>query len=490
MKKMKITMKKTIMLCLGLLIAAGASAQNRTVELTLDKALEIALDENPTIKIAGLEIERQRYVKKESVGGLLPNISVGGSYTRAVVKSDMGGGLSFDADNTIGAQASVTLPLFAPALYKTLKLNDEQMRAAVESARGSRITLVNEVKKAYYNLLLAEQSLQVLYSSRETIGGTVEDTRKKLENELASEYDLITAEVQLSNLNPTIIQTKNGIETAKKLLRMYLDLPDDVEVRVKGNLDDYASKMAIPHHQSKDISDNTDLKSLDIQKNIMQRTLQLQRTQRMPTVAAFGNFNLSGRDPLNMAALMGGNGPAPGAWEGTGTMVTEGQAPQSWKGAVTWQPSQNMIDQYNQAIAAQSSDSFMWTHPISVGVQVSIPIFAGNSRVNKERQIKYGIQQLDIQRHYLEKSVNVQLENALNAVETAREMMAANGKTIAQAQKGYEIMKVRYDAGMGTILELNSAELSLTQARLNYTQAIYDYLSAQADYEKIIGKEN
>ena len=52
----------------------------------------------------------------------------------------------------------------------------------------------------------------------------------------------------------------------------------------------------------------------------------------------------------------------------------------------------------------------------------------------------------------------------------------------------HEIAEVRYNAGTGTILELNSSELSLTQAKLNYSQAIYDYLSARADYEKIIGE--
>ena len=46
-----------------------------------------------------------------------------------------------------------------------------------------------------------------------------------------------------------------------------------------------------------------------------------------------------------------------------------------------------------------------------------------------------------------------------------------------------------YGGGMGTILELNSAQLQLTQARLNYTQAVYDYLAAQADYEQIVGMD-
>ena len=92
-------------------------------------------------------------------------------------------------------------------MFRTLKMNDVQRAAAVESARSSRITLVAEVKKAFYNILLAEQSLEVLRESQATVQRTVDDTRLQYDNGLASEYDLLTAQVQLSNLKPSILQT-------------------------------------------------------------------------------------------------------------------------------------------------------------------------------------------------------------------------------------------------------------------------------------------
>jgi len=126
---------------------------------------------------------------------------------------------------------------------------------------------------------------------------------------------------------------------------------------------------------------------------------------------------------------------------------------------------------------------------MTFGAQLSIPIFAGLTNVNKDKQIKNNIAQLDLQRDYAYEGVKVQVSNSVSALLTARETMKANEKTVAQAQKAYSITQTRYEAGSGTILELNSAELSLTQARLNYSQAIYDYLSAKADYDKIIGTE-
>lgn len=439
-------MKKLLCSVLSLMAAAlfvmEAGAQQRTVELTLDEALKIALDENPTIKVANLEIERQRHVKNETRGNFLPMLSGEGTYSHALKKAGGMQGL-MSADNIYSVGGTASLPLLVPSLFQTLKLNDEQMREAVEKARASKIDLVNQVKKAYYQILLAERSLEVLRLSESSISQTVDDTRTKLENELASEYDLITAEVQLSNLQPTIFEAENGIRTARQMMRMLLDFPDDVTVDVVGTLDDMAA--VTPAVYSKDVSGNSDLRSLGIQGDILGRTLKLQRSSRLPSLAAFGSITSTGMDEIDFQKYMT-----------TGQMATD----------------------------------FKWNTPINVGVRLSVPIFAGLTNVQKEKQTRNSIKQLDYQLYYLEKNLGMQVENAINTISTAREKMQANRKTIDQAQKGYDISKVRYDAGMGTILELNSAELALTQARLNYTQAIFDYLSAEADYEKITGKEN
>ncbi|MCD7970160.1 MAG: TolC family protein [Alistipes sp.] len=417
----------------------------RTLELTLDQAIEIALDENPTIQIAELEIEKQTYVRKETIGNHLPQLSVAGQYSRAIKKSDMGGGVSFDPDNTVTVVTSLNVPLFAPTIYKTLKLNEEQMRAAVEDARGSRITLANAVKKAYYNILLAQESLDVLRVSEANLQSTVDETKLKFDNGLASEYDYITADVQLSNLKPSIIQTETSIEIAKKLLKMYMGIPLDFEIVVVGDLNTLSEEdhtMAYNYY-GENISENSELRSMDIQVEVLKRQLEVSKMSRMPSLAAFGTYNLTGRDPVSLGSLTGGT--------------------------------------------SSGSDNFFWNHPVSVGLTLSIPIFSGLTNKNREKQIKYSISQTRLQRDYLEETTKVEVSTALNEIITAEATMIANKATIQQAQKGYDISRTRYDNGVGTMLEVNSAEVALTQARLNYNQAVYDYLSAQADYERIIG---
>ena len=448
---------KRIIVCLAAMLSVGFVASAQQFELSLEKALEIALSDNPTIQVAGLEIERQDWVRKQTIGSLLPNVSVQSQYSYSIVKQEMAKGLSFGADNTINNTASLSLPLYAPTVYETLKMNRTQMEQAVESARSSKINLTNEVKKGYYNILLAEQSLSVLKESEKSIAETVANTEKMYQQGLASEYDLLSAQVQLSNLRPNIVQTENSIKATKLLFKMYLGLPADSDFVLEGSLDDFTDEvaLAIIPTDSVDLSNNTDLRSLEFQRKLLEHQLRMTNASRLPTVAAFSTFMYSGNDnSMNFGEIIGGS---------MGGMGGGSSAPTTKK-------------------------EWWWQKPLSAGISISIPLFSGGRNLNKAHEIRNTLRQLSLQRDYLAQSVNVQVESAFNNILTAKEKMTSNELTVRQASKAYEIAQVRYNAGTGTILELNSSELSLTQAKLNYSQAIYDFLAARADYEKIIGK--
>jgi len=433
-------MKKTFLTCW--LAAAGIFGASAQMRLTLAEAVDLALSENPTVKVAQMEVQRFDYVKRQSWGNLLPQLSATGSYSRSIVKSEMRGGISFGADNTFAVQGDLTLPLFAPQVYRTMKLNDTQMAAAVEAARSSRIELVAEVKKAFYNILLAEQSLAVLHESQATAQRTVDDTGLQYKHGLASEYDLLTAQVQLSNLQPAIIQTETSVKLAKLLLKMYLSIPEEVGIEVEGRLDAMRDEvLAGIDSLTADISENSDLRTLELQEELLRRQLKVANASRLPNLGAFGTATYTGND-MEPFMGMGGGG-----------------------------------------------SKYFWTHPITVGVQLSVPVFAGLTKMNKSREIKNQIAQISLQRSYVERQIGVQAQSALNDLLTAREKMFAQERTVEQARKAYSISDTRYRAGAGTILELNSAQLAHTQAQLNFSQSIYDYLSAKAEYDRIVGRE-
>ncbi len=421
----------------------GAAAQMR---LSLDAAIELALSENPTIRIAEMEVARYDYVKRQTWGTLLPQVALNGQINHTFIKQNMSKGFSLGGDQytTISGAVEATMPLFAPAVYRTLKMNDTQMAAAVEAARASRVDLVAEVRKAFYNILLAEQSLAVLLESQAIVQRTVDDTELQYRNGLMSEYDLLTAQVQLSNLKPTIIQTENSIAVAKRLLKMYLSIPETVDIEVEGHLD--ALRDAVlkgTDGLSTDVSENTDLRALELQEELLFSQLRVANAGRWPTVGLFGNFTLSG----------------------------------------------NNMGSFNFQDMSVVQDGYYWQNPLYAGVQLSVPLFAGLTKMNRSRELKNQLAQIGEQRDYLRRQIDVQVRSALNDLVTARETMFAQERTVEQARKAYGISDTRYRAGAGTILELNSAQLAQTQAQLNFSQAIYDYLMAKAEYDRIVGRE-
>lgn len=446
-------MKKYLcLICVGLMSLCVATAQQsgEVLTLSIDEAIELALSDNPTVKVANLEIERYDYVRKQTLASLYPSVDVSGQYSLAIRRQEMAEGFSFGGKNTFNLGGSVALPLFVPAIYEQLKMTRTQMESAVESARATRIDMVASVRSAYYNILLAEQSLAVLKEAIKTTEQVVKNTENLYKNGLASEYDYLTAEVQLSNLKPQVLQTENAIGLTKLQLKMYLSIPEGVDIAVVGTLDGFRDAVLLNEEFSYNIEDNTTVRSLDIQAKMLKHQERLIQSSRMPSIAAFGQVSYMGQERVDLSGLMGGG--------------------------------------MTRAAAAEQS-KFWWQAPISVGAQISIPIFAGFKKTNQLREVRNQMAQLNMQREYAEQGIRLQIEQAVNTLLTARETMLSNELTVQQAEKAYNISLTRYNAGAGTILELNSSQLSLTQAQLSYSQSIYDYLSAYASYEKTLGKE-
>ena len=446
-------MKKYLcLICMGLLSLGAASAQQagEVLTLSIDEAIELALSDNPTVKVSNLEIERYDYVRKQTLASLYPSVDVSAQYQLAIRRQEMAQGFSFGGKNTFNVGGSVSLPLFVPAIYEQLKMTRTQMESAVESARATRIDMVASVRSAYYNILLAEQSLAVLNEAVKTTEQVVENTKSLYENGLASEYDYLTAQVQLSNLKPQLLQTENAIGLTKLQLKMFLSIPENVDIAVVGTLDGFRDQVLLSEEYSYNIEENTTIRNLDIQSNMLKHQERLIQSSRMPSIVAFGQISYIGQERVDLSGLMGGG--------------------------------------MSRASADQQS-KFWWQYPISVGAQVSIPIFAGFKKTNQLREVRNQMSQLNMQREYAAKGVLLQVEQAINTLLTARETMLSNELTVEQAEKAYNISLTRYNAGAGTILELNSSQLTLTQAQLSYSQSIYDYLSAYATYEKTLGKD-
>ncbi|MDR2913041.1 MAG: TolC family protein [Alistipes sp.] len=451
---MKTTLCRVILAAAALFAAAGTTqlraqqdGPGQVLTLDLDSALEIALSDNPTILSADMEIERFDWVRRETIGNHLPSLSAGGQYSFSIVKQEMTKGLSLGADMSAAITGDLSIPLVVPAVYASLRLNRTQQALAVEQARSSRIELTNSVTKSFFQILLLERSYEVLRESERTIRATVDNTRSMFEAGLASEYDFLTAEVQLSNLQPSLINTANSIVVAKRMLKMYLSVPEEVEIALDGSLDDYMGEVLSVPDPSASLDGNTDLRQMEYQQTMLQQQIRLANAARLPVLAGYGSLVVTGQDKtIDFAGMMTGGGGTINKW---------------------W-----------------------WQKPFSAGFQISVPIFSGLKNTSKVKQLRNSVAQVEMQKGYLREAKGLEARTAVNNLVSARETMTANDKTVAQAEKAYSIARTRFDAGAGTMLEVNQAQLAVTQSRLNLSQAVYDLLAARADYDKIIGSDN
>lgn len=422
---------------------AQESISSGTISLTLDKAIEIAVSDNPTIKIADKQVELKTISKDEAWQALLPSADFSGTvqYTvlAAVMKlNDMEFKMGKDNTSTWNGQFQISLPVFAPTVYATMNLTKDDLLNAVEQSRSSRLDLVNQVTKSFYGLILAQDSYDVLVKSYEQAQKNFDVVNSMYELGGTSEYDKISAEVQMRSLQPAVISARNAVNIAKLRLKVLMGITADVDIIVDGSLDDYEEQMyaEILSSESYSLENNTSLRQLELSENMLNKTLMIQKMSLLPTLAMVGSYSFQSL--------------------------------------------------YNDDLRF---GDYSWSRSSALVMSLSVPIFRmGN--YTKMRSTKLQISQLNENREYTERQLDMQVRSYLDNMKASSEQIASNKEAVAQAEKGREIAEKRYEIGKGTILELNNSEVALTQTKLTYSQSIYDFLTSKADLDKVIGKDD
>lgn len=176
--------------------------------LSREQCVEIALRDNPTVRIADMEVKKYDYSKKEVLASLFPSIDFSAAYQRSIelqtIRMNMGGesqNLKMGSDNTWNMGFTASMPLIAPSLWKSISISDEQIVASLESARASKLDLVNNINKAYYSLLLAIDSKDVVKQNYDIAVLNADVYAKRLATGTASEYDVLRSSVQVKTLS-------------------------------------------------------------------------------------------------------------------------------------------------------------------------------------------------------------------------------------------------------------------------------------------------
>ena len=432
----------TVIAAALLLIPFCADAQSQVI--TLEQALEIALSENVSVKVADLEIKRSEYAKKGAYAALYPQIDLTGSYQRTIKKQvmymTMNGqsmGIEVGKSNTINAGASAAMPVVNAQLWGSLKLSALDVELAVEKARSSRLEMVTQVKNAYYAVLMAKEAFDVYKEVYENAVLNLEETQKKFDAQKTSEFELVRAKTSVANAVPNVYNAESSVILALWQLKAVLGVDLDMDLDVAGKLEDHSQQMFydIHQHDSVSLDNNTTMKQLAIQMEQLAQNIKLQKFANIPSLALAFNFSYM-----------------------------------------------SMADDI-------SFKEFPWTPYSTVGLSLNIPIFAGGKRYQAIRQAKNQHQQVQLQVANTERQLKIAIRQSLNSMEMNMKSYYAAQTAEESAQKAYDIAAASYKLGRGTLLDLNDAQLALTQSQLAKSQAVYNFLSAKAQLEQTLGND-
>jgi outer membrane protein TolC len=388
-----------------------------------------------------MEIELKKEASKEAYAGLFPEASLSGAYTRTLKKQTMVmefGGVSqsiqVGTSNSYNGGLVVSLPVFAPALYRSINLTKTDVELAVEKSRSSRLGMVNQVTKAYYQLLLAQDSYDVLLKSYTQAEANFNVVNEMFKQGLVSEYDKIRADVQVRSLGPNVVSARNGVNLARLQLKVLMGIDKDIRLEIVGNLKGYEEMLFEDELNGRTYSldENTDLRQLDLNTTMLDQNLKLQKSNYMPVLGASFNY------------------------------------------MYTSQSEDFKISQYN------------WFPYSTIGLSLTVPLYKA-SNAPKIRQAKIRLRQMAETRLNTERMLNMKVQSYLDNMAASAEQVLSNKESILQAEKGRLIAQKRYEVGKGTILELNDSEVALTQTQLTYNQSVFDYLTAKADLEQVLG---
>ena len=279
---------------LGFAVAAlTVSAQEEKLVLSLEQALEIALSENPTIKIADQQIEIKRYAKQGTYASLYPQIDATASYQRVIKKQtmsmDFGGQtqtIKVGSDNSFNGGIALGMPVVNAQLWESLKVSALDVELAVEQARSSRIDMVEQVTKAYYGVLLAKESYNLFQRVYDNAVNNNEVVKKRFDVGSVSEYDLITSNVSVQNAQPNMIEAEYTVVLALWQLKALLGIDMQRDIDVTGSLMDYVHIMDRGYDISQlSLENNSTLKQLDMQEDMLNHALRITKFANIPSLS-------------------------------------------------------------------------------------------------------------------------------------------------------------------------------------------------------------
>jgi outer membrane protein len=409
--------------------------------MTLEDCVSEALAANPDVLDAKEAISKAAGGVTEARSGYLPNLALQGSYnflekTQTVDFPDPLTGrtqqfkLDFTRDYVFQLVASQ--PLYTGGrLANSYRIADRSRGLAEADLSRVKSQITLDVVQAFYGLLLAREAVGVAQEAVDTAEEFLRVVKAQYQTGEASSFEVMRAEVEVSNLQPALIAAKNGVALSELGLKKAMGVGQDADVEFTGSFEVHDFDMTLAEALAVALSKRAELETLKYQKQIAEASIGLAKSGRLPSLSLDVNYNVS-TDQITL-------------------------------------DSDKIEDTYNGYIT------------------LSLPLFDGLRTKSQISQAMTDLRRVGIAKTNLEEAIEIEVRGAFLDIEAARELLKSQEKNVGMAEEGLKIANDRYLQGYATNLEVLDSQLALTTARKNKLQAVHDLNLAIARLKKAMG---
>lgn len=418
--------------------------------LTLEECISLALENNENLKNSYLEEKISTALSKEYLSVGLPQISFDGGvkYNHEVQKSiidisrfmpgvpegteqEVQFGQTYDGRMDL----YVNQMIFNGSYFVGVSASRELIRLSEKMTKRNIIDIYESVQKAYFTALNTKSRIDLVNENLDRLSSLLDQTNKLYENGFVEKLDIDRITVSYNNLKSEKIKADRLYDLSISVLKFQIGLPIEIEIELIGELSEDLINNFSYELKDFDYSKRIEYSILQTDKNLKSYDLKNNRSQYLPQI--YANYNYG----------------------------------------------------YNSS-ASQSNlffNSDRWKKFGTLGFLVVIPIFDGFLKRSRINQSKYKIEQIENQMMFLERSINLQINQSLANFENSKESLEITRKNLNLAKDVYYASEKKYSEGVGSNLELIDSNNSLKTAQNQYYNALYESVIASIDIKKTLG---
>lgn len=494
----------TLSLAAGLALPGRAQAPAQAAPagtgqaFTLRQAVQYGLANSPLIRNAQADVESAKAQVGITRATGLPqiNASVGYNYNIAVQKFvlEYGSGFSFGAatpqslngrpfglglalPNAINAGVTISQLLFSGSYIVALKASGTYKELSNKQLTQSRINLEANITRAYYQALVGREQIGLLNENISRLDSNIREVSILFKNGFAEKIDVDRLEVARNNLAAERESAARSIDLALAALKFQMNYPSDQPLTLVESLQNAVVDAAVPS-VSKEYNQRIEYSILNTQEALALLDIKNKKAGYLPTLSAFGNFGYtSGASKLS--GFFEKN-----KWEQNADVQADAPSNSVFKDT-----SGNNVGNLLQRNTVNAPFSGQrWYNYAIVGLTLNVPIFDGGSKHFQIAQANQNLKKVRNGKELVRNQIDLENQSALVSLRNALARLDIQKRNLALAEEVARVTRVKVKNGVGSNLEVVTAESDLREAQTNYYTSVYDVLVAKLDLELAGGR--